>query len=181
MCHLFETKVSDSWSGLDEPSALSFDTCFTAWLTNPRRILPVATSASSTSDGSNSDNAVKGYLSKNLTHCFLSGAEASPWWRADLGVAKKVAQVRVHVRQDDIIGGFSDVEARLGDSPTYEDNELFDFKAGEPIVNAEVLFTPSEPVSGQYFFLQSQGSSSEYKMAFCSIEFLEQKMDPVLR
>lgn len=178
---MYKMKVSDAWPGLDDPSALGFDKCFTAWLTNPRRILPVATSASSTSDGSNSDNAVKGYLSKNLTHCFVSGTEANPWWRADLGVSKKVAQVRVHVRQDDTVGGFLDVEARLGDSAVYEDNAVFDFKAGEPIKNAEVLFAPSKPLSGQYFFLQSQGSSSDNKLAFCSIEILEQELDPVLR
>ncbi|XP_037786262.1 uncharacterized protein LOC119582088 [Penaeus monodon] len=180
-CYLFKAKVSEAWPGFDDPSALSFDTCFTAWFTNLRRILPVATTASSTSDGSSSDNAVKGYISKNLTHCFVSGLETSPTWRAHLGVSKKVAQVRVHVRQDDTIGGFLDVEARLGDSPVYEDNAVFDFKTGEPVVNAEVLFTPSEPSSGQYFFLRSQGSSSDKKLAFCSIEILEQELDPMFR
>ncbi|XP_037785766.1 techylectin-5A-like [Penaeus monodon] len=174
-------KVSDAWPGLDDPSALGFDTCFTAWLTNPRRILPAATSASSTSVGSSSDNVLKGYISKNLTHCFVSGLETNPWWRVDLGVSKKVAQVRVYVRQDDTVGGFFNVEARLGESTVYEDNAVFDFKAGEPVANAEVLFTPSKPLSGQYFFLQSQGSSSDNKLAFCIVEILEQKLDPVLR
>lgn len=98
-----------------------------------------------------------------------------------MGVSKKVAQVRVYVRQDDTVGGFFNVEARLGDSTVYEDNAVFDFKAGEPVANAEVLFTPSKPLSGQYFFLQSQGSSSDNKLAFCNVEILEQKLDPVLR
>ncbi|XP_069990766.1 uncharacterized protein [Penaeus vannamei] len=116
MCEMYETKVAGHWAGTDDPSAVTFDTCITKWVTNPRSSPPVMTSASSTSQGSDARKAVDGFIGRNVSLCFSSGQEPNPWWMADLGRVKRVSQVRIHTRQDGLGSEFLSVLVRLGNS-----------------------------------------------------------------
>ncbi|XP_047493382.1 uncharacterized protein LOC125041980 [Penaeus chinensis] len=116
MCEIYETKVAGHWAGTDDPVALTFDTCITKWVTNPRSVPPIKTSASSTSQGSDTRKAVDGFIGRNVSHCFSSGQEPNPWWVADLGGVKRVSQVRIHTRQDGLESQFLSVLVRLGNS-----------------------------------------------------------------
>lgn len=115
-CQLYDTKVADHWAGSDDPSAVAFNSCLTAWVPNPRPILPTNLSASSEGAGSSKSKSVDGFIGKNPSHCFSTGEEATPWWLADLGGVRRVAQVRVLTRQDGNASDFASVVVRLGNS-----------------------------------------------------------------
>lgn len=123
--------MAGHWAGTDDPAALTFDTCFTKWVTNPRSNPPIRTSASSTGQGSDSRKAIDGFIGKNVSHCFSSGQEPNPWWMADLGGVRRVSQVRIHTRQDGLEGQFLSVLVRLGNSsdPLAVSNESCSFSS----------------------------------------------------
>ncbi|ROT79003.1 putative tenascin-like [Penaeus vannamei] len=92
VCHLFDSKKARGWPGSDDAGALSFDACFTAWGAGRRQVVPVATSASSESQGSEAPKALNGLANGQ---CFASEPEAGSWWMADLGESKPVSEVRI--------------------------------------------------------------------------------------
>lgn len=95
---------------------MTFNSCITAWVPDPRPILPTNLSTSSVSEGSDTRKSVDGFICKNQSHCFSTEEEAKPWWFADLGGVKKVAQVRVLTRQDGNASEFVSVVVRFGNS-----------------------------------------------------------------
>lgn len=115
-CQLYDNKVADHWAGSDDPSAVTFNSCLTAWVPNPRPILPTNLSASSECAGSSKSKSADGFIGKNPSHCFSTEEEATPWWLADLGGVRRVAQVRVLTRQDGNASDFASVVVRLGNS-----------------------------------------------------------------
>lgn len=172
--------MSYGWPGSGDPDALEFDSCFGSVASNSRRILPVSTSASSTSAGSATGNAVNGFTGRNILQCFTSDPEADPWWMADLGVPKRVLQVRVITRLDGIDIHPWSVEVRLGDSPDLASNPIFDQNLEQPRpVAAEVVFTPPRPMTGRFLSIQSVDSSSS--LALCDVEILDQEKGPLMR
>ncbi|ROT78465.1 hypothetical protein C7M84_002819 [Penaeus vannamei] len=169
---MFSIKVSRHWAGV-APAAVTFDACHTSWVTNPVRLRPAATSASSEAAGSEAQKAVNGFLTSDLSQCFSSAVESGPWWLADLGAARRVARVRVHTRQDGVSGDFASVEARLGDSPAHASNPQFGQNAGSPHVGAVADFTPSTPMRGRFLSLQSVGAAPA-ALTLCDVEILEE-------
>ncbi|XP_042863779.1 uncharacterized protein LOC122248047 [Penaeus japonicus] len=173
---MFGNKVSRHWAGFADASAVTFDVCYTSWVTNPARLKPVATSASSESAGSEAQKATNGFLGSDISHCFSSTAETGPWWMADLGESKTISQVRVHTRQDGVSSDFLSVEARLGDSSVHDSNPEFGVNAGTPHVAAEVVFAPSEAMSGRYLSMKSLDGAAG-PLTICDVEILEEHND----
>lgn len=168
------------WVGSEDPDALAFDSCFASVAANSLRILPVSTSASSTSAGSDTGNAVNGFIGSNILQCFTSDPEADPWWMADLGASKRVLQVRVTTRLDGIDVNPWSVEVRLGDSPDLSNNPIFDqnLELPRPVV-AEVLFTSPRPMNGRFLSIQSVNSNNS--LSLCDVEILDQEKGPLMR
>ncbi|ROT79007.1 hypothetical protein C7M84_002286 [Penaeus vannamei] len=149
VCHLFDSKKARGWPGSDDAGALSFDACFTAWGAGRRQVVPVATSASSESQGSEAPKALNGLANGQ---CFASEPEAGSWWMADLGESKPVSEVRIRTALEGAGTAAPPLTAaRLGNSAEPWGNAPF----GEPQQATEAVFRPAEPMGGRFLSLHS--------------------------
>lgn len=162
VCHLYDAKITHYWSGSDDSTALVFDTCYTAYVTTPSRLIPVAASASENA-GFEPGKAVDGLA--NDGQCFVSDpAELRSWWMADLGESKPVSELRVRTSQ-------ASIEARLGNSPDHTSNPLF----GEPQqAVSKIVFKPNQLMSGRFLSLQSLDPNPGNVLTLCEVEIMEE-------
>lgn len=169
MCHLYDSKIARGWPGSDDPAALSFDACFTAWGAGRRQVVPVASSASSETQGSEARKAVNGLAAG---HCFVSQPEFGSWWMADLGESRPVSEVRIRTTPEAAGTAVPPlIEARLGDSAEHASNALF----GEPQRAAEAVFRPAKPMGGRFLSLQSLDTNPDAALTLCQVEITEEK------
>ncbi|XP_069991825.1 techylectin-5A-like [Penaeus vannamei] len=167
VCHLFDSKKARGWPGSDDAGALSFDACFTAWGAGRRQVVPVATSASSESQGSEAPKALNGLANGQ---CFASEPEAGSWWMADLGESKPVSEVRIRTALEGAGTAAPPLTAaRLGNSAEPWGNAPF----GEPQHATEAVFRPAEPMGGRFLSLHSLVADAA--LTICQVEIIEER------
>ena len=120
-----------------------------------------------------SSNALKGYLGPGSTWpvCSMVTHMSGAWWRADLGAAKNVSEMRISGVQN---GAYYMVglEVRFGSSSTYTGNPVFGTPTTQAVsVAGEAqVFKPASPMEGRYI---NVFQADQQYLSICDIEILE--------
>lgn len=165
---MYDSRIARDWSSSDDAGALSFDACFPAWGAGRRQVVPVATSASSESQGSEAPKALNGLANGQ---CFASEPEAGSWWMADLGESKPVSEVRIRTALEGAGTAAPPLTAaRLGNSAEPWGNAPF----GEPQRAVEAVFRPARLIGGRFLSLHSLVADAA--LTICQVEITEDRL-----
>ncbi|KAK7078083.1 hypothetical protein SK128_009065, partial [Halocaridina rubra] len=153
-CYLYRAWVTTLWAGVSS-STFGFNICYTSWDYTPK--VPTG-QLSMSSILIPSSQAINGYHCFQYESCGITGLQVNPWFLADLQTSVTVQYLVVKTREDG--KDFNNVEVRLGDSSTFNNNPMFVMHSGPtPPIGTFIILTPTQPMQGRYLSFQTFTSS----------------------